>query len=78
MKGLYTFTYESGEDRKNLGYDYRPNLLKRSLSNRLFKNGTMKGFLDHVNDIFVKNIDSVKRIKTFFNYIVEKDDIKIN
>lgn len=78
MKRLYDFTYESGESRLNLGYDYRKNLMKRSVSSHLLKNKTLATFIGYLNDIFVKDIDSVKRIKTFFNYIVDKDDIKIN
>lgn len=78
MKFLYDFTYESGEKRKNLGFDYRPVLLQRTLSTRLFQNRVLGDFLQKINDILVKDVDSVKRIKTFFNYIVKKDDIKIN
>ena len=79
-KKLYESSYTYGESRKNLGFDYRKKdiLLKKTMMPRMFLNDTVKNFLSYVNDVMVNNIDSVKVIRNFFNFTVNKDDIKIN
>ena len=77
METKFDKLYDEGEDRKNLGYDYKETLLKNSLSNRMFKNDILSAFIGKINTIMVEAVDSVKLIKTFFNYTVHKDDRKI-
>jgi hypothetical protein len=79
-KNLYDQSYKYGENRKNLGFDYREKdvLVKKTMMPRLFLNDNVKNFLSYVNDVMVNNIDSVKIIRNFFNYTVKKDDININ
>lgn len=78
MDRLYDITYLTHQKRKNLGFNYRPVLLKKTMSNRMFRNRTLTGFLEFMNEGVVEWVDSVKRIKTFFNYIVPKNDKRIN
>ena len=75
---VYKETYLPFEKRKNLGFQYEDYVLKKTLSKRLFNNQTMSGFLVYINDMMYETIESVKKRKTFFNYIVDKNDRRIN
>lgn len=61
-----------------VGYDYSKTLMKKSLSNYLFQNEHLSGFIEHINAFMVKMVDNVKYIRNFFNYAVPKDYKKIN
>ena len=76
---LYKATYEEGWELKNLGYDYTDTLLRNSLSGYLFKNPTLRNFLDnYLNPIMTFYINRVKYLRIFFNFAVPKDYDKIN
>ena len=60
------------------GYDYSKTLIKNSVSPYLYNNKKLGGFLYTLNDIMVYLVNSVKYIRNFFNYAVEKDYQKIN
>jgi hypothetical protein len=60
------------------GYDYSKTLLRRSLSNYLYQNEKVAGFLEHLNRFMVEMVDNVKYIRNFFNYAVPKDYKRIN
>ena len=76
-KKLYDETYKSPEN--DAGFDYKDNLMKKAISPRFFAgNPIAEGFLTFVNDMLYESIESVKLVRNFFNYTVEKDqkDIK--
>jgi len=76
---LYKATYEEGWELKNLGYDYTDTLLRNSLSGYLFKNPTLRNFLEnYLNPIMIFYINRVKYLRIFFNFAVPKDYDKIN
>lgn len=57
-------------------YDYRSNILKKSLSPDQYRNETKANFLNMINDILVNMLDQIKLIKKFYNpYVNIKDDI---
>ena len=74
----YKDTYKHGIDVKNTGFDYKNKIFQKTTSNRMWANSTMSGFLEKLNGIVAETIDSVKRIRTFWNYTVDKDDRTIN
>lgn len=75
----YKATYENGWDIKNVGYDYSETLIKKTLSNYLFKNPMLSEFLlNYLNPIMVFFLNRVKYIRVFYNYAVPKDYQKIN
>lgn len=76
--GYYHDTYEHGTDVKNTGFDYKNQIFQRTVSNRMWQNSVMSGFLSRLNGIIAETINSVKRIRTFWNYTVDKDDTSIN
>jgi hypothetical protein len=77
-KSLYKVARTYGENRKNVGYDYTDTVLKKTMSNHMFRNQTLIDFLGFVNDIWVKMIDSIKSYKIFKTYSVDKDYKNIN
>lgn len=79
MPSVYKATYENGWELKNLGYDYGSNLLKKTLSNYMFRNNRLSTFLEnHLQPIMVFWINRVKFIRIYFNFGVPKDYDKIN
>ncbi len=79
MPSVYKATYEEGWRLKNLGYDYGSNLLRKTMSNYMFRNTRLATFLEeHLQPIMVFWINRVKFIRIFFNFGVPKDYDKIN
>ena len=76
-KKLYDETFKSVPNKT--GYDYKDNLMKNAISKRFFAGNDMaENFVKYVNDILYESIESVKTLRNFFNYTVDKDqkDIK--
>jgi|TARA_R100000081_G_scaffold75685_1_gene42094 hypothetical protein len=79
MPSIYKATYENGWQLKNLGFDYGSNLLKKTLSNYMFRNTRLATFLEnHLQPIMVYWINRVKYLRIYFNFGVPKDYDKIN
>lgn len=76
--------YKSLKHRKdniiNLGYDYRGNIMKNSVSNiiRNSKNQVIQDILKLIDDCLGLMIMGVKTIKTRTNICVDKDTDLIN
>lgn len=65
------------DDRKNLGNDYRGNVLKNSISNYILRNDVMNDFVMMVQHVIADLIDSVSSIKVYKSYTVKKNDKKV-
>ena len=78
MKSYYEETYQHNVDRKNLGFHYDNLLFTKTVSNRLIKNPMISGFLDKLSLLINEAIKSVKIIRTYRNYTVDKSDKYIN
>ena len=79
MPSVYKATYEEGWILKNLGNDYGSNLLKKTMSNYMFRNSRLATFLEsHLQPIMVFWINRVKFLRIFYNFGVPKDYDKIN
>ncbi len=64
---------------KSTGYDYRKGgLLNKFISNRMFGNPVMDGFLEKIGPWFIELTDSVKKIQIYNNYTIDKNDGSIN
>lgn len=71
--------YERKEKRLNLGYDYKDNIMRKTLSSQMFNvNSTLDMFIKQINDIMYNMIESVKQIKIFANPAVDKYENKLN
>lgn len=67
-----------GWDVKYQGYDYSKTLIRNSLSKYLYANPKLAVFLDHLNDLMLNLVESVKYIRNYYNYAVPKNYRKIN
>jgi hypothetical protein len=76
-KSVYDYTYTKGEDLKHRGFDYKDKLFNKSLSSHMYKNDNVIGFLSFLDSIFYEYIESVKKIRVFNNFTVDKNYKKI-
>lgn len=60
------------DNNLHIGYNYKDNLLKDSLSKPLFSNDKTNGFLLHLQKIIVLTIDSNVILRNWFNHTVSK------
>jgi hypothetical protein len=76
---IYRPAFKRKEKRTNTGFDYKDQILKRSLSSQLFgTNQTLDTFLEDINKIVYEWTECVKQIKIFANPAVDKYEDKIN
>ena len=66
------------DENHQLGFDYRDQLMKRSLSNFMFGDEKRDGILEQFNDLYVYLIDSAKNIKKTFNIAIKRNSRNIN
>jgi hypothetical protein len=72
-KSLYKVARTAGEQRKNLGFDYREVIMKKTTSKHLQRNPTVDTFLSFLTDYFTNLIRGVKWIQIHRVYTVPKD-----
>lgn len=77
-KSLYDISLQNGTDIKNTGFDYEHVLLKKVSSSYLYKNRILGNIMFFVNKILVTYVDSVKKIRIFSNFTVDKNYKNIN
>jgi hypothetical protein len=76
---IYRPVYERRENRKNLGFNYKGQILKRSLSSQMFGvNETLDYFLEQVEKVVYEWVESVKQIKIHANPALDKYENQLN
>lgn len=76
---IYRPIFERRERRLNLGYDYKDNIMKNTLSGQMFDvNKDLNIYIKQINDIMYNLIESVKQIKIFANPALDKYENKLN
>lgn len=76
---IYRPIFERRERRLNLGYDYKDNIMKNTLSGQMFDvNEDLNIYIKQINDIMYNLIESVKQIKIFANPALDKYENKLN
>lgn len=63
---------------KNLGYDYRGNIFKRTTSEELWGNPKLKSMILKIENIIIFLIEHTKMIKKSFSIAHEKNTSNIN
>lgn len=64
---------------RNFGYDYKGKILLKSLSSQMFnKNQYLTALIIKLEDMWQFMFDSVKSIKVFANYALDKNEKRIN
>ena len=66
------------DENHQLGFDYRGEVLKRTLSPVLYNDEKRVKILQKLDELFVNMIDNVKNIKKTFIYSVERNSRNIN
>lgn len=59
------------------GFDYRDQILKRSLSNVIYKDPIKEGILNYFERVVYGLIESTKEIKNFVNYTVKRNNKRV-
>jgi hypothetical protein len=75
-QNIYDVMY-STNDNAYSGYDYKGNVLKKTLSNVLFKDPVKDSILSYFERGFFALIESTKQIKNYFNYTVKKNNRRV-
>ena len=78
MESLYNYVNSYGEVLQNEPYNYKENLMKKTLSNYMFRNTTLADFIGYINDIMYTMIESIKKIRLHDNFAVSKEYRKLN
>lgn len=70
--------YERNAKRMNLGFNYKGQILKKSLSSQMFGvNTTLDTYLEKVESIVYEWVEAVKQIKINANPALDKYESKI-
>ena len=69
--------WEIIESRQNsslyCGFDYRGNILKKTLSSVFYNEKKRAAILEFLDDILSTLVDQVKMIKKTYNFVIEKN-----
>jgi hypothetical protein len=75
---IFRAIYKRKESRLHTGFDYKGQILKRSLSNQMFSvNKVLTFFLGQVESIVFEWVEAVKQIKINANPALDKYEDKI-
>lgn len=77
-KSYFDAANDRKDDNQQLGFDYRDQLMKRSLSNYMFGDKKRDGIIEQFNDLYVYLVDSAKNIKKTFNFAIKRNSRNIN
>jgi hypothetical protein len=59
------------------GFDYQNQILKRSLSNVIYRDPIKEGILNYFQRVVYGLVETTKQIKNFFNYTVKKNNKRV-
>ncbi len=77
-ESIYRPIYERREKRRNLGFDYKGNILKKTLSSQMFGAHPLLDYLlEQVEKIVYEWVEAVKQIKISANPALDKYENKI-
>jgi len=76
-KSNYDVRLNVMDDRKNLGNNYRENVLVNSISKYIQRNDMMHDFVILVQHSIADLIDAVSSLKVYKSYTIKKNDKKV-
>ena len=71
-KSFYEALVHQQDDLKNIGYDWRPNLMKKSLSKYLLANKDVEAVVVQYTKLLTFIVDTIQQIRKSINYAVDK------
>lgn len=75
---IFKPAFDRREKRLNLGYDYKGQILKNTMSSQMFDvNPTLDRFLADIDDVMYEHIEAVKQIKVWVNPALDKYETKL-
>jgi hypothetical protein len=77
-QSLYNLAKTAGEERQNIAYDYRNEVLSKNISPHLLRVPLINYFTVYLNDYFVNLISATKVVRIFRVFSVNKDYQYIN
>lgn len=76
---IYWPAYNRKDKRLHLGFYYKGNVLKKTLSNQMFgSNPVLDSFLAKIERYIYEHIEAVKQIKIFANPALDKNENRLN
>lgn len=76
---IYWTVYNRKDRRLHLGFMYKDNVLRKTLSNQMFgANSMMDQFLTYMEQFIYEHIEAIKQIKIFANPALDKNENRIN
>ena len=74
---IYDATDSAKDDRKNTGYDFSQDLMRKNLSPLLFKNEYLANFINLIQLPIISFINTVTSLRVYKSYTVKKDYTKV-
>jgi hypothetical protein len=75
-KNIYDIMNSFNDNLYN-GFAYEDQILRRSLSNVIYKDPVKEGMLNYFQRVVYGLIESTKEIKNFFNYTVNRNNKRV-
>ena len=74
----YHLAKHQNDEFKNLGYNYRGKILRKTTSPELWSNPLQTSMMGQIEAMMTFVLEQVKMIKKYFSIAHEKDDLSIN
>jgi metal-responsive CopG/Arc/MetJ family transcriptional regulator len=74
----YDAMYHQFDDLKNTGYDWRNNIIKRSVSSYILSDSKREAIIIRMQSLIVYIMDYASNIKKAFNYAADKNYKHLN
>jgi hypothetical protein len=74
---IYDATDSAKDNRKNTGYDFSEDLMRKNLSPLLFKNEYLANFINLIQLPIIRFINTVTTLRVYKSYTVKKDYTKV-
>lgn len=71
-QSFYESLVHRQDDLKNVGFDWRPNLMKKSLSKYLLANKDVSSVVTQYTKLLTFIVDTIQQIRKSINYAVDK------
>ena len=66
------------DEFKNLGYDYRGKILRKSVSAEMWANPLQSAMIGQIESMFTYTLEQVKMVKKWFSIAHDKDSLNVN
>ena len=75
----YTKLKQRKDSLLHLGYNYKDNIMKKTMSNDITSSNTvLSTFVQYLNNIVYELVENVKQIKSFASFSMDKNERRIN